>query len=190
LKEYGFRVGVQLMPGLPGETEETFKDGVEKIVTLRPDMVRLYPAVVIRGTELEGWYEDKRFEPLKLDDAVRICRDACIRFEGEGIPVIRIGLMSTPSMEGQVIGGPWHPAMGFLVRSAVCHKAIETDLAAAAGLSRFRIRVRARDIPLVRGYRNEGLRRIEQRTAAKVVGVIGDDSIPEGRIGVENAEYG
>ena len=112
LKDYGFRTGIQLMPGLPGDSEELFLKTVDEVVRLKPDMVRLYPALVIRGTELAEWYFEKRYEPLTLDAAVRICTESCIRLEGRGIPVIRMGLMSTPSLlnEGHIVAGPWHDA--------------------------------------------------------------------------------
>ena len=111
--------GEELIPGLPGDSEKTFMETVETVASLRPDMVRLYPTVVIRGTDLARWYLEGRYRPLRLEEAVRICRDSCIRLEGEGIAVIRIGLMSSPSLReaGQIVAGPWHEAFGFLVRT-------------------------------------------------------------------------
>ena len=97
LKEHGFRVGVQLMPGLPGDSEEGFLETVEKVRKLRPDMVRLYPAVVISDTEMARWWKEKRYQPLRLEQAARICAEGCIRLEGADIPVIRIRLMSSPT---------------------------------------------------------------------------------------------
>ena len=118
------------MPGLPGDTEEKFMGTVEEVTRLRPDMVRLYPTVVIHGTELARWYKEGRYRPLGLEAAVRICRESCIRLEGKGIPVIRIGLMSSPSLleQGQIMAGPWHESFGFLVRSDIFHKGVEPFL--------------------------------------------------------------
>jgi histone acetyltransferase (RNA polymerase elongator complex component) len=48
LKRKGFTVGAQLMPGLPGDSQEIFMDTIEKVIDLRPDMARLYPTLVIR----------------------------------------------------------------------------------------------------------------------------------------------
>jgi len=187
LKQYGFKVGIQLMPGLPGDSKEKFMKTVEKVVLLRPDMVRLYPALVIRGTELAGWYQAKRYQPLGLESAVQICSESCMRLESNGIPVIRIGLMSSPSLlqEGQIVAGPWHEAFGFLVRSAIHQQRIEPWLPMPGEAERIGLRVPSREVPLVRGYKNRGLRLIENKTGAEVINVIPDASVSPGRIRVD-----
>lgn len=194
LRQYGFKIGIQLMPGLPGDSEEKFMKTVDKVIELHPDMVRLYPAVVIRGTEWAAWYKEKRYEPLQLEEAVRICHQSCVRLESNGIPVIRIGLMATPSLlqEGQVIAGPWHEAFGFLVRSSIHQKKIEPYLSRPGEFSKIRIKAPSREIPLVRGYKNLGLRLIEKKTGARVLGVFADDSLASGQIGIigESVIYG
>ena len=187
LREYGLKVGIQLMPGLPGDSEEKFLRTVEAIVRLRPEMVRLYPTLVIRGTELAAWYRRGRYRPLALEEAVKICRDSCIRLEGEGIPVIRIGLMASPSLsaQGEILAGPWHEAFGFLVRSDIFYQKLEPHLPMPGEAKKIKIRVSPKEIPLARGYRNEGLRRIEKRTGAMVEGVYSEGSLSEGQIEVE-----
>lgn len=187
LKQHGFRVGIQLMPGLPGDSEERFMRTVEEVIKLRPDMARLYPTIVIKGTELAEWYREKKYHPLSLEEAVKICKESCTRLEGNGIPVIRIGLMSSPSLlrDGQIVAGPWHRAFGFLVRSAIHQEKIEPFLPKRGSFARIRLRAPYREIPLVKGYKNLGLRLIEDKTDAKVASLMPDDSIPSGQIGVE-----
>ena len=185
LGECGFKVGIQLMPGLPGDSEETFLKTVETVKDLAPDMVRLYPAIVIRGTELARRYEEKRYTPWGLDETLNICKRSCVELEDSGIPVIRIGLMSSPSLDGEIVAGPWHNALGFLVRSAIHHDRIARFLPVKGGAGGIRLRVPRKEIPLVRGYQNQGLRRIEERCATKVVGVIPDDSVRNGQIAVD-----
>lgn len=189
LKEHGFKVGVQLMPGLPGDTEETFMATVEKVVSLRPDMVRLYPTLVIRGTVLAHWYREKRYRPLEINEAVRICRESCMRLENEDIPVIRIGLMSSPSLlkKGEIVAGPWHEAFGFLVRSEIYHQRIAPFLPKPGEASTVKLRVSPREIALLRGYRNQALRGIENKTRTRVAAVLPDAALPVGRIEVESA---
>lgn len=189
LREHGFMVGIQLMPGLPGDSEERFMKTVERVLELHPDMVRLYPTVVIKGTELAGWYRERRYRPLQLDEAVKICRESCLILEGHGIPVIRIGLMSSPSLltGDQILGGPWHGAFGFLVRSAIHQQKIAPYLPGQGEFSRIRLRVPSREIPLVRGYKNQGLSFIEERTGARIMAVTSDPSIPCGQVAVEGS---
>lgn len=190
LREYGYHVGIQLMPGLPGDCEDIFLRTIEKVINLRPDMVRLYPAIVIRGTELAKWYLEKRYQPLTLKNAVRLCQESCIRLEKEGIPVIRIGLMSSPSLlqEGFIVAGPWHTAFGFLVRSGIFQKRIEGYLPKAGEAAEIGIRVSGGEIPLVRGYKNQGLRLIEKKTGAKITYIKPDDSVPSMQIQVDRLD--
>ncbi len=187
LKENGFKVGIQLMPGLPGDTEKKFMQTVDAVIGLAPDMVRIYPAVVIKGTELATLYREKRYRPLFLEEAVRVCKEACLQLEENGIPVIRMGLMSSPSLleKGRIIAGPWHEAFGFLVRSAIHHEKIGPYLPEKGETKKIRLRVPFREIPLVTGFKNRGLRSIEEKTGAKVVGLTPDDAVLKGQIRVD-----
>ncbi len=187
LKRHGFRVGIQLMPGLPGDSKERFYTTITKVIGLHPDMVRLYPALVIQGTALARLYEEGTYQPLRLEEAIEICMGGCTRLEEEGIPVIRIGLMSSPSLleKGQIVAGPWHTAFGFLVRSGIYQKNMESQLPEPGEAKHISILASKRDIPLLRGYKNQGLKEIEAKTGAKVVSVESDDAIPHGRVRIE-----
>ena len=187
LKGSGFKVGIQIMPGLPGDSEERFRATIEKVIGLSPDMVRVYPALVIEGTGLARMYKEGSYRPLTLEKAVDLCAQGVARLEANGIPVIRIGLMSSPSLvEGmRIVSGPWHPAFGFLVRSAIHEKAIEPDLPAPGTARRIRIFAPEKEIPLIRGYKNRGIRIIEEKTGAEVLGVTVDDTLPGGEVRIE-----
>ena len=121
LREFSITIGLQLMLGLPGDSSDTFMNTIKKVIELKPDFVRLYPLLVIKGTLLEKMYTLGMYAPLSLDEAVSLCREALVRFEKAGIDVIRIGLQSTEELEkpGTVLAGPYHPAFGQLVESAV-----------------------------------------------------------------------
>ena len=187
LRENGFKVGIQLMPGLPGDTGKIFMRTVDAVIGLSPDMVRIYPTVVIKGTELADWYRRKRYQPMSLEEAISVCKESCIQLEEHGIAVIRMGLMSSPSLleEGQIIAGPWHRSFGFLVRSEIHQQKIDPYLPDTGEAKKIRLRVPRREIPLVTGYKNRGLRSIEDKTGAKVIGVTPDDSVLNGQIRVE-----
>jgi len=187
LKNYGFKVGIQLMPGLPGDSENGFLRTIDTIVDLRPDMARLYPTLVIRGTALEKHYLDGQYRPLSLEDAVRQCAESCIRLEGNGIPVIRIGILNAPALaeKGEIVAGPWHASFGYLVRCNIYWRRIEPFLPARGEADQIGLRVSRRELPLVRGFRNTGLRMIEEKTGAKVRRIRPDDSLAFGEIAVE-----
>lgn len=187
LKTHGLKVGIQLMPGLPGDSEKTFMKTVEEVIGLQPHMVRLYPTLVIKGTELAMWYKEKRYQPWSLREAVSVCQEACVRLEERGIPVIRIGLMSSPALlqEDEIVAGPWHRAFGFLVRAGIHLEKMASYLPGKDLADSIRLRVPPREIPLVRGYKNLGLRWIEERTGARVIAVIPDGAVPPGQIRVD-----
>ena len=186
LKNLGFQVGLQLMPGLPGDSRKVFLSTVEKAIRLKPDMARLYPVLVIRGTALARMYEQGNYAPLSLSEAVEICAESCRMFEDAGISVIRIGLMSSPTLleQGEILAGPWHTAFGFVVRSRMYQKTIEAQLPSRGRMERVRIRAHDRDIPFLRGYKNEGIRWISLRTGAEVVAVESNRCLLRGKIEV------
>jgi len=188
LKAFGFKVGIQLMPGLPGDTQESFMQTVEEVIRLRPHMVRLYPTIVLKETALEKWFREKKYHPMPLAKAVKICQESCVRLEDNGIPVIRIGLMSSKTLleDDQIVSGPWHTAFGFLVRSEIHQQRIESFLPERGAVAEIRLRVPHRELPLVRGYKNRGLRSIEQKTGARVIDVIGDNTVPAGQVVVDS----
>jgi len=121
LKARGFLVGLQLMPGLPGDRPDLFMDTVEKVIDLQPDFVRIYPALVIKNTPLEHLYQSRQYLPLTLDSAIALCRKALLRFEQAQIDVIRVGLQPTEELNrpGTVLAGPCHPAFRQLVESSI-----------------------------------------------------------------------
>jgi len=181
LKEMGFNAGIQLMLGLPGDSREVFLDTIKKVISLKPDMVRLYPTLVIKGTELEALYKAGKYTPISLDEAVDICAEACSMLEKEGIPVIRIGLMNSKELLKNIVAGPWHPAFGFLVRSRIYIK--ENVIPALKWIKEKDIKIftHPNNIPLIRGYKNQGLSMIESETGIRVSKVIPDSSLyPEG----------
>ena len=112
LRDAGIRVGAQLMPGLPGDSATGAIESLRRLLPLRPDLLRIYPAVVLAGTELARLYRDGSYRPLSIDEAVRICKVMLQVAEVAGVPVIRVGLHPSDdlSASGEVLAGPYHPA--------------------------------------------------------------------------------
>lgn len=122
LKEAAIAVGIQLMPGLPGDTPERSLATLRAALALRPSFLRIYPTLVIEGTELAERYRCGAYTPLALPDAVSLCKEMLVAAAGAGIPVIRMGLQPTAELErpGTLLAGPYHPAFGQLVACEVC----------------------------------------------------------------------
>ena len=74
LKERGMSVGLQMMVGLPGDSETRSLATARKIADLRPDCVRIYPTVVVANSRLARWYQQGDYQPLVLEDAVTLVK--------------------------------------------------------------------------------------------------------------------
>ena len=70
IRSYGFRLGLQMMIGLPEDSLEKCVHTAREFIRLGASDVRIYPALVIRGTGLEKLYRSGRYRPLELDEAV------------------------------------------------------------------------------------------------------------------------
>jgi len=75
LKEHGFKVHYHWMPGLPGSTPEEDLELSKRMfsdVCFRPDGLKLYPTMVVEGTELEKWYRDGHYQPYDDDTMINL----------------------------------------------------------------------------------------------------------------------
>ena len=119
IKNRGFILGFQLMPGLPGDNEMIFKETVDQTISIKPDIVRIYPTLVIKETKLCHMYFEGEYEPLSIEDAIEYSLYAFEKFNESGINVIRIGLQPSDniSKEKDVVAGPFHPSFRELVES-------------------------------------------------------------------------
>jgi histone acetyltransferase (RNA polymerase elongator complex component) len=118
VREGGWRLGLQLMLGLPGDSHVRFLDSIVAAVQLRPDFVRIYPTLVLAGTELAAWRREGSYVPLSLEEAISWCVPAYELLFNANIPIARLGLHPDPELQkpGTVLAGPYHPAFGHLVR--------------------------------------------------------------------------
>ncbi len=130
IKEYGFSLGVQTMIGLPGDTLQKSIDTAKRLIELAPEMVRIYPTLVIKDTELAKQYLNNNYKPLTLDEAVSWCSILVPMYEDTNIQVLRIGLQDTVDLQkgNEVIAGPAHPAIGDLVYSNILLKHMTNKL--------------------------------------------------------------
>jgi len=117
IRQGGFELGLQMMTGLyQSAPEKDWGTGV-KIAELEPDTVRIYPTVVLPGTELARRMERGEYAPPGLEETVELCARLLGLFEERGIRVIRLGLHAGEELERRALGGCFHPALGELCRS-------------------------------------------------------------------------
>lgn len=132
IRAAGFRLILQMMTGLPGDTPERCEETARRIIALAPDGVRVYPTVIVRDTALYDLWQAGRYKEHSVDDAVEYCARIVPLFERAGIPIIRLGLNPTEELSGgAAAGGAYHPALGELVRSRIMRGRAEALLAEA-----------------------------------------------------------
>lgn len=153
IKDYGFKLGHQIMPGLYKDSfDKAIKTGLESI-KMNPDMVRIYPTLVIKDTKLEKLYEEGLYKPLSLDEAIEISSRLYMIYSYKKIPVIRIGLQPTENINEKkdVIAGPFHPSIRQLVETNI-HKIYLEELINKYRLkNKIKIHISNREISIIAG---------------------------------------
>lgn len=127
IKDSGILLGLQLMIGLPLDTEKKMHETVEKVLKIKPNIARIYPVLVIKDTKLEKMYYDGEYKPLDIDTTVTYAKYMYKKLENAGINVIRIGLQATDNITNgnDVVAGPFHSAFGELVIGEIFKDKIE-----------------------------------------------------------------
>lgn len=123
IKEYGFILGHQIMPGLPGDNFDKDIETAKKSIEMKPDICRIYPSLVIKDTPMEKMYERGEYKPYSLEQAVNISKEIYKLYTKANINIIRIGLQPTENITwgGDLVDGPFHPAFRELVEgSLIC----------------------------------------------------------------------
>ncbi|MCP4395730.1 MAG: radical SAM protein [bacterium] len=183
LQTCGIQVGIHLMIGLLGDSDEKSLASTRKTIELKPASVRIHPCLVIRGTRLEKLYRDGKYRPLSLDAAVHLSKKMLMLFKQHNIPVTRIGLQPTESMERHIIDGPYHPAFRQLVESALFY-----DSMAAQAVNRevsgntLLFQVSPQDLSTARGQKNTNIRKLMQAFQAHEVRILPDTSLARGEM--------
>jgi histone acetyltransferase (RNA polymerase elongator complex component) len=182
LKKAGMAVGLQLMPGLPGETTCSFLRGIDEVVRLKPDFVRLYPLLVVKGSGLEERYRQNRYRPLSLNKAIALTGKAYTKLQAAGIKVVRMGLQHSESLEANFIAGPYHPAFGELVVSRLWLQKIRARLARLAAGEKLCLQISPRDHGAVVGMKKSNIRRLEKLGFSGRFTILTDKSKERGSI--------
>jgi len=168
IRDKGYQLGLQLMLGLPRDSEEKFQQSVSDVLRFQPDFVRVYPALVVRGTILYELYEKGEYIPWSLDRTINALKIAVKRFEGANISVIRLGLHPEPSLLANIVDGPYHPALRSLVESRICFDTLSDLLSQEAVLpDRVTFNVPLRKISNYTGHRKENILMLKKKFALK-----------------------
>ncbi|MGD9310153.1 MAG: radical SAM protein [Desulfosarcina sp.] len=119
IKRHGYRLGLQMMVGLPADDDAGAMDTARRMAALQPDFVRIYPTLVLAQSELADWFKNGRYQPMSLSRCIRLVKQLYLFFTSCGISVARMGLQASDGLcrEGNLLAGPHHPAFGHLVHA-------------------------------------------------------------------------
>ena len=128
-KEPFFNLGIQLMIGLPGDSMELDIYSAMETARIKPHLARIYPTLVLEGTELMEMFKNGDYIPLTREDAIQRSKAVYKILEEAGIYIMRVGLKSTDIINsenlGEINAGAYHPAFRQLVESAIAKERLE-----------------------------------------------------------------
>lgn len=194
IKFYGFRLGHQMMVGMPESTELDEINTAKDLIKLKPKMVRIYPVLVIKGTELAKEYEDGEYTPLTVEQAVERCKEIIYMFRKKKIDVIRVGLQNTdeitdPEKEGsEVIAGPYHPAFRQLVEDSMWYDSIAEKIKKInMKVKEVEITVNPESVNNVVGHKKENVNKLKEMYDVDVA-VKPDENMKPGKFEINVVE--
>lgn len=121
----GFSLGLQMMIGLDGSTPEQERETLQELLALHPDTLRIYPLVVLKGTELAERVQNGSFVLYDWETVLELCADALCACRQQGVRVIRCGLHAEDAVQSEAIAGFYHPAFRELVESRLCLRVLK-----------------------------------------------------------------
>ena len=115
IRRHGFLLGHQLMIGLPGDSWAHIKETAKICVSLKPDMIRIYPTLVMENTYLSYMTD---YKALSLQEAIEKSAYLINLFQSKKIRILRVGL-HPPQDKSVIKSGPFHESFKFLVLSKI-----------------------------------------------------------------------
>lgn len=172
VKAAGFRLILQMMTGLPGDTPGRCVETARRIIKCRPDGVRVYPTVIVKDTELFELWRRGEYREHTVEDAVSICARIVPLFERTGIPVIRLGLNPTEELSGgAAVAGAYHPALGELVKSRILYSEAAGLLRGVTPGSRVILEVHPSQVSQMTGQHRRNLTALREAFALEEIRV-------------------
>jgi len=75
MKDAGLKIVYHLMPGLPSSNLEKDLDAFKEIfvnLDFKPDMIKIYPCLVLKGTKAYEWYCEGTYRPYTNEEATNL----------------------------------------------------------------------------------------------------------------------
>ena len=194
IRRHGFILGHQMMVGLPESTKQDEINTAKELIRLKPKIVRIYPVLVIKDTELADEYERGDYTPLTVGQAVERCKDIVDLFNRNKINVIRVGLQNTEEItdpgteKSSVIAGPYHPAFRQLVESSMWYDSIVNKIKKVNAKVK-KVKIIANDVNVnnIIGHKKENIEKLKDVYDVEVV-IEKSEEIKPGKFKIEIVE--
>lgn len=191
IRLYGFKLGHQMMVGLPESTRIDEINTAKALIKLKPKMVRIYPVLVIKGTKLEQEYEQGKYKPLSVVQAVETCKELVRMFANKKIDIIRVGLQNTDEIQepgnekSEVVAGPFHPAFRQLVESSMWYDAIVNKIKKLnTKVKEVEVTINPIDVNNVIGHKKENILKLKDTYDVDLI-IKQDEKIKQGKSKIE-----
>lgn len=188
IKHSRMNLGYQLMVGFPDSTKIDEQDSAKQLIKYRPNLVRIYPVLVIEGTELATEYENNEYQPLTLAQAIERCKELIYIFNKKKIKAITVGSVSETNMkkeeknEIKVLAGPTHQAFAQLVEDSIWYDSIVGKIKKFNSKAKeIKIEVHPSNVNNVIGYEKGNAKKIEELYSVEIK-VIPNEKIKPGRL--------
>ena len=160
IRERGFSLGHHMMTGLYGSNQTKDLYTARRLIALKPDTVRIHPALVLEGTKLARLHHEGKYIPQDLEGAVELCTELLKMFNQAGVTVIRMGLHDTPGLNESLVAGPYHPAFRELCEGKIM-LGTAVRLLYGAGPGKVRLAVNPGYVSRMTGQNRRNLRQLK-----------------------------
>lgn len=78
MKDAGLKIVYHMMPGIPGSDREKDLQAFRKIFCdprFKPDMIKIYPCLVLKGTKVFDWYTQGSYNPYTTNEAADLIKE-------------------------------------------------------------------------------------------------------------------
>jgi elongator complex protein 3 len=126
LRDSGFKIGFHMMPGQPGMTQDMCLEDFSRIFNdpdWRPDYLKIYPTLVVKGTRVYDMWMRDEFEPLNNEDATELVAEVMSM-----IPkYVRLTRVQRDIPADNIEGGVWKSNLRQLARQKMEEKGWTCD---------------------------------------------------------------
>ncbi|MFP4530661.1 MAG: tRNA uridine(34) 5-carboxymethylaminomethyl modification radical SAM/GNAT enzyme Elp3 [Halodesulfurarchaeum sp.] len=115
LRDAGFKVGFHLMPGQPGTSLAMAREDARRLfedAKWRPDYLKIYPTLVVRGTRIYDMWRRDEYEPLTNEQAAELVA----KMKAELPPYVRLQRVQRDIPADFIDAGVWKSNLRQLAR--------------------------------------------------------------------------